>query len=113
MLPIDPPPAPAGRSAVTIRRDDPDDARQRRIYARVDSGAHHEFRFGYTITVEVKPGQHALFAASGLFRKTIRFAVAPGEHANFSVISRPPLPGAGALVRRGWVPGRVTIIRTR
>lgn len=108
-----PSPSAAARCAVTICRDHPDDAWRGRLYARVDGGAHHTFTRGHTITIELTPGRHALFAGEAPFRRTVRFDVAPGEHPRFTLIGQPPLPGFSFLARLSFVPGAMRILRTK
>jgi hypothetical protein len=96
---------------VTIRRDDPGDARQRHIFVRVDNGATHDFTYGHSIAIELKPGAHAITVGSGWLSRTQQFNVAPGEQARFVLVGRPLIPGMRALVRVGWLPGHATVVR--
>lgn len=102
----------AGRTAVTIRRDHPEDAWRRRVYVRVDGGANHQFNIGHSITMELTPGEHSLNTGDGPRRRTIRFTVAPGEHVRFTLVGRAPARGLEFLARVPFVPGRLRILRT-
>jgi hypothetical protein len=112
MNPFETPALAAGRCVVTIRREHSEDQWRRRVYARVDGGATHEFNAGYTVTIELKPGEHSLNTEDGLRRRTIRFTVAPGEHAKFTLVGRPPARGLEFLAGVKFVPGRLQILRT-
>jgi hypothetical protein len=99
-------------ASVTVRRNHARDARQPRIFARVDHGANHTFTYGHAVTVSLTPGPHVLNVRYGLYRRGIKFTVAPGEHARFMLIGLPRIPGLGALARRRLAPSKVEIERS-
>ena len=97
---------------MTIRRNHPTDAWRRGTFVRVDGGANHSFTFGHSVTIELTPGRHSLFAGESLLQRTIRFDVAPGEHAEFTIVCQPPVPGFGFLSGLRFVPGSVRVLRS-
>jgi len=88
------------RSTIELRRIHPSDCGQRQVFVRLDAGPRIALVYGDSVTIEVQPGRHELFAHNTLFRKRVPFAIEPAEHLEFVVIN-------GA---RWWTAGVVGIL---
>ncbi len=97
------------RSSVTISRQHPEDARQRQVLARLDSGPTATLMFGGSVTHDVQPGAHVLRVNNTLFWKTVRFTVEPGERLEFVVVNRASRITFGFLAGLGLAPLYMTI----
>ena len=100
-------------SKVTIRRDHRADARERQVYARIDSGRTQTLMFGDLFTIDVVPGVHRLRTNNTLFWKTLQFSVKPGEHVELILINRCIWDGMRGLLEffAGAVPLKLQIER--
>lgn len=97
------------RSFVTISRQHPEDARQRQVLTRLDSGTTRTLMFGESVTHDVRPGAHVLRVNNTLFWKTVRFTVEPGERLEFIVVNRASRITFGFLAGLGLAPLYMTI----
>ncbi|MEO8480772.1 MAG: hypothetical protein ABI634_01095 [Acidobacteriota bacterium] len=97
------------RSSVTISRQHLEDARQRQVLARLDSGPTKTLMFGDRVTHDVQPGAHVLKMNNTLFWKTLRFTIEPGEQLEFVVVNRASRFTFGFLAGLGLAPLYMTI----
>jgi hypothetical protein len=97
------------RSTVRLSRMHPADCGQRQVFVRVDGGARIALTFGQSVTFDVQPGQHLLFAHNTLFRKHVRFAIEPSEHLEFVFINSARWWTAGMAGLLGAAPLFLTV----
>jgi len=74
-------------STITLNRVHPSDCGQRQVFVRLDGGPRIALVFGESVTIEVQPGGHRLFAHNTLFRKHVTFAIEPAEHLEFDLVN--------------------------
>ena len=67
------------RSTIELRRIHPSDCGQRQVFVRLDGGPRIALVYGDSVTIEVQPGRHELFAHNTLFRKRVPFVIEPAE----------------------------------
>src|SRR5262245_50499106 len=88
------------RSTISLTRVHPSDCGQRQVFVRLDGGPRIALVFGETVTMDVEPGSHMLFAHNTLFWKHVPFAIEPAEHLDFEVINS----------ARWWTAGMVGVL---
>src|ERR1051326_2795055 len=88
------------RATIGLTRRHPSDCGQRQVFARVDDGPRVALVFGQSVTIEVPPGRHVLFAHNTLFRKRVLFVIEPAEHLEFELVNS----------ARRWTAGMVGVL---
>jgi hypothetical protein len=97
------------RSTICLRREHSSDCQQRQIFVRLDGGERIALVYGDTVTIEVRPGSHHLFAHNTLFWKTVPFAIEPAEHLEFELINSDRWWTAGIVGVFGAAPLFLTV----
>jgi hypothetical protein len=99
------------KARVTIRRQSPDDVKQRQLVASIDGQPWVTLMFGQWATREVEPGAHRLRVHNTLVWKTVEFTIREGEHARFSLVNRATFGTYAMISLLGVGPLYVTIER--
>ena len=100
-----------GELTITVRRQSPDDVRQRQLIVSLDGGKWVTLMYGQSATREVPAGRHAVKVYNTLVWRTHELTLAEGEHVSLSVVNRATF-GTYALVSLlGVGPLYVTIDR--
>jgi hypothetical protein len=97
------------RSTITLNRVHPSDCGERQVFVRLDDGQRIALVYGDSVTVEVQPGSHRLFAHNTLFRKRLSFAIEPAEHLEFEIINSARWWTAGVVGLLGAAPLFLTV----
>lgn len=72
-------------ASLTIRRDASDDIGIRGLELQLDGEFLVNLSFGKSITVDVTPGSHLLFATNTLYKQQIEFELSDNDTAVFEV----------------------------
>jgi hypothetical protein len=101
------------RSTISLTRRHPSDCEQRQVFVRIDGGARIALVFGESVTVEVQPGRHLLFAHNTLFRKRVSFVIEAAEHLEFELVNSARWWTAGMVGVLGAAPLFLTVRQVR
>jgi hypothetical protein len=82
---------------LTVRRQSPEDVRQRQLIVSLDGEQWVTLMFGQSATRELPPGRHTVTVYNTLVWKTHELTLAGGDHVSLSVVNRATF-GTYALV---------------
>lgn len=99
------------QARISILRQSPDDVGFREIFVSIDGDQLGILSHGDSLTTEVPSGPHRLRAHNTLFWKTLTLVLKPGEHARFNAVNRAGWGTFGMLFFLGAMPVYLTFER--
>src|SRR5512145_952078 len=96
---------------LTVRRQSPEDVRQRQLVVSLDGEPWVTLMYGQSATKELPPGTHRLKVHNTLVWKTHELSVATGEHATLNLVNRAGFGTYAMVSLLGVGPLYVTIDR--